>query len=155
MTFIYPSKPVKKKEKVPQTSCITGAMVSAPSSDVSQIYVAKYNRFVDTILSRINKILSEKYDPVTVRLANPIPSSTKSKTTTSTSSKKKKTKKTKRRRTSSKNKRRSEAASPRMEESTNVAAVLEFEKSETNPTTEQEFLTEVRMPRFLHTVPST
>lgn len=35
------------------------------------MYVSKYNRFVDTILSRINKILREKYDPVTVKLTSP------------------------------------------------------------------------------------
>ncbi|XP_011498190.1 PREDICTED: nucleolin-like [Ceratosolen solmsi marchali] len=46
------------------------AMITAPNADVSTIYVAKYNRFVDTILSRINKILKDKYDPVTVKLTN-------------------------------------------------------------------------------------
>ncbi|XP_076396507.1 uncharacterized protein LOC100877435 isoform X3 [Megachile rotundata] len=46
-------------------------MQSDPSSDVSAIYVAKYNRFVDNILGRINKILRSNYDPVTVKLTNP------------------------------------------------------------------------------------
>jgi hypothetical protein len=45
-------------------------MITATNTDVSAIYVAKYNRFVDTILSRINKILKDKYDPVTVKLTN-------------------------------------------------------------------------------------
>jgi methylglutaconyl-CoA hydratase len=31
-------------------------------------YIAKYNRFVDNILERINKILRKSYDPVNVRL---------------------------------------------------------------------------------------
>ncbi|KAF3423283.1 hypothetical protein E2986_04879 [Frieseomelitta varia] len=45
-------------------------MQSGPSNDVSTIYVAKYNRFVDNILGRINKILRSNYDPVTVKLSN-------------------------------------------------------------------------------------
>lgn len=45
-------------------------MQSEPSNDVSAIYVAKYNRFVDNILGRINKILRSNYDPVTVKLSN-------------------------------------------------------------------------------------
>ena len=47
-----------------------GMMQSGPSNDVSTIYVAKYNRFVDNILGRINKILRSNYDPVTVKLSN-------------------------------------------------------------------------------------
>lgn len=45
-------------------------MQSGPNTDVSTIYVAKYNRFVDSILGRINKILRSNYDPVTVKLTN-------------------------------------------------------------------------------------
>lgn len=45
-------------------------MDSQPNNDVSSIYVAKYNRFVDNILGRINKILRSNYDPVTVKLTN-------------------------------------------------------------------------------------
>lgn len=48
---------------------------SRPKSDVTSIYVIKYNRFVDNILGRINKILSTNYDPVTVKLSNPNSSS--------------------------------------------------------------------------------
>ncbi|CAH1737711.1 unnamed protein product [Aphis gossypii] len=40
--------------------------VTLPSS-----YVAKYNRFVDNILGRINKVLRKNYDPVNVRLQTP------------------------------------------------------------------------------------
>lgn len=51
-----------------------------PKSDVTSIYVTKYNRFVDNILGRINKILSTNYDPVTVKLSNPNSSSKSNKT---------------------------------------------------------------------------
>lgn len=34
------------------------------------IYVAKYNRFVDQILGKINNILRANYEPVTVKLTN-------------------------------------------------------------------------------------
>lgn len=40
--------------------------VTLPSS-----YVTKYNRFVDNILGRINKVLRKNYDPVNVRLQTP------------------------------------------------------------------------------------
>ncbi|XP_033213374.1 nucleolin-like [Belonocnema kinseyi] len=59
-----------------------------PSGDVSAIYVSKYNRFVDNILGRINKILRANYDPVTVKLTNPN-SSTKSNKNKSKKNKKK------------------------------------------------------------------
>jgi len=41
-----------------------------------QSYVAKYNRFVDNILGRINKILRKNYDPVNVRLQTPTQTAT-------------------------------------------------------------------------------
>lgn len=47
---------------------------------MSAIYVSKYNKFVDNILGRINKILKENYDPVTVKLTNPTPSNKTNKT---------------------------------------------------------------------------
>lgn len=40
------------------------------------IYISKYNRFVDNILGRVNKILRKSYDPVRVRL-NPNTKKTK------------------------------------------------------------------------------
>lgn len=67
-------------------------MRSEPSSDVSAIYVAKYNRFVDTILGRINKILRSNYDPVTVKLSNASAKSKAGKQKSKTKSKKKNTK---------------------------------------------------------------
>lgn len=45
-------------------------------------YIAKYNRFVDNILGRINKILRKNYDPVNVRLQTPTHTDTKKKGTT-------------------------------------------------------------------------
>lgn len=39
------------------------------ATPVPPTLVAKYNRFVDSILGRINKILSRSYDPVNVHLA--------------------------------------------------------------------------------------
>lgn len=42
-------------------------------------YIAKYNRFVDNILGRINKILRKNYDPVNVRLQTPTESNTDNK----------------------------------------------------------------------------
>lgn len=49
---------------------VLGAMESEPSAHVPAIYVAKYNRFVDNILGKINNILRANYEPVTVKLTN-------------------------------------------------------------------------------------
>lgn len=57
------------------------------------LYISKYNRFVDSILGRVNKILRKSYDPVRVRLQSP---SKKTKTNKTKSNKRKKNK-TKRR----------------------------------------------------------
>jgi len=48
-----------------------GGMDSESSGHVPAIYVAKYNRFVDNILGKINNILRANYEPVTVKLTNP------------------------------------------------------------------------------------
>lgn len=76
---------------------------SQPSGDVSAIYVSKYNRFVDNILGRINKILRANYDPVTVKLTNPNSSSKSN----MNKSKKKKKKKTLKRKSNKKGTRKS------------------------------------------------
>lgn len=47
-----------------------GGVESEPSAHVPAIYVAKYNRFVDQILDKINNILRANYEPVTVKLSN-------------------------------------------------------------------------------------
>lgn len=49
----------------------TGAMANPNPVTLPPSYVAKYNRFVDNILGRINKILRKNYDPVNVRLQTP------------------------------------------------------------------------------------
>lgn len=56
-----------------------GGMDSESSGHVPAIYVAKYNRFVDNILGKINNILRANYEPVTVKLTNPNSSSKTSK----------------------------------------------------------------------------
>lgn len=76
----------KKQEKITN---ISGAMESDPNSHVPAIYVAKYNRFVDNILGRINKILRTNYDPVTVKLTNPGTTTKSSKTKSKKKSNKK------------------------------------------------------------------
>lgn len=83
-------------------------------------YITKYNRFVDNIVSRINRILGKSYDPVRVRLH----SNTSNKNTSTNSSKKKNS--TKKRKTNAKRKQSSkkkatnkmaELTIPRMTES--------------------------------------
>lgn len=49
------------------------------------IYISKYNRFVDNIIGRINRILGKSYDPVRVKLAS---NETKKNNKTKTSTKK-------------------------------------------------------------------
>lgn len=56
-----------------------------------QVYIAKYNKFVDTIIGRINKVLGKSFDPVRVKL---IPSDSKNQTKTKSGNKKKGSKKT-------------------------------------------------------------
>lgn len=55
-----------------------GALSDKPASRMPAIYIAKYNRFVDNILIRMNKILRKSYDPVSVRL-QPVDAKKKSK----------------------------------------------------------------------------
>lgn len=89
------------------------------------IYITKYNRFVDNIISRINRILGKSYDPVRVRLhnSNNNNSNNKNKNPTTTSNKNKTTKRRKtkpKRKQSNKNKatnKMAELTIPRMTES--------------------------------------
>lgn len=62
-------------------------MDSAREPGRSAMYISKYNRFVDKILDRVNKILRRSYDPVNVRLQN---ASDAKKTKTTTKSQKRK-----------------------------------------------------------------
>ncbi|KAL7288033.1 hypothetical protein TKK_0017829 [Trichogramma kaykai] len=98
----------------------TGTVTLANNRDVSSIYVAKYNGFVDSILERINRILREKYDPVTVKLASSssgtpsssgVKGSTKKRTTSS--KKKKKTSSKRRKSSNSHSKNKSRVVEPR------------------------------------------
>lgn len=43
-------------------------MSPAANQRIPAMYISKYNRFVDNILGRINKILRRSYDPVRVKL---------------------------------------------------------------------------------------
>lgn len=52
------------------------------------VYISKYNRFVDNIILRINRLLGKSYDPVRVKLPSKV--SDKSNKRRKTSSKKKK-----------------------------------------------------------------
>ena len=47
-----------------------GALETSSDNAVPPIYITNYNRFVDNILERINRILRKNYDPVNVRLHN-------------------------------------------------------------------------------------
>lgn len=69
-----------------------GGMDSESSGHVPAIYVAKYNRFVDNILGKINNILRANYEPVTVKLTNPNSSTKTSKNKNKNKTKKKGTK---------------------------------------------------------------
>ncbi|PNF16951.1 hypothetical protein B7P43_G03164 [Cryptotermes secundus] len=46
------------------------SLEASSGNAVPPIYITKYNRFVDSILERINRILRKNYDPVNVRLHN-------------------------------------------------------------------------------------
>lgn len=46
---------------------LTGSL-DAAEARVPPVYITKYNRYVDTILERVNKVLRNGYDPVNVRL---------------------------------------------------------------------------------------
>nr|CAD7401298.1 unnamed protein product [Timema poppensis] len=48
--------------------CYEGSLDTPSTNTVPPVYIAKYNRFVDNILTRINRILRKNYDPVNVRL---------------------------------------------------------------------------------------
>lgn len=71
--------PGKQEVRPIRLIAILGGMESEPSAHVPAIYVAKYNRFVDNILGKINNILRANYEPVTVKLTNPSSNSKSSK----------------------------------------------------------------------------
>lgn len=62
---------------------LIGALKEENAVPVPDILINKYNRFVDGIFGRINKILKRSYDPVSVRLSTSDTKTKKTKTTTS------------------------------------------------------------------------
>jgi hypothetical protein len=46
-----------------------GALDDGSSSQMPDMFVTKYNKFVDGIYERINTILKKNYDPVNVKLS--------------------------------------------------------------------------------------
>jgi c-di-GMP-related signal transduction protein len=46
----------------------TGALEDGSSAPMPDVFVSKYNKFVDGIFTRINTILKKSYDPVNVQL---------------------------------------------------------------------------------------
>lgn len=47
----------------------TGALEDGNTSQMPDMFVTKYNKFVDGIYERINSILKKNYDPVNVKLS--------------------------------------------------------------------------------------
>lgn len=60
----------------------------AGSVGVPTAYIAKYNKYIDSIFSRVNKVLKRNYDPVNVRLQT-APENKKKPTGSKTSTKQK------------------------------------------------------------------
>ena len=56
---------IKYKMIILLTGALEDGTAPAPMPD---IFVGKYNKFVDGIFERINKILQKSYDPVNVQL---------------------------------------------------------------------------------------
>lgn len=56
------------KQKITKNSFLGG---TSGENRMPAIYISKYNRFVDNVLGRVNKILRKSYDPVRVRLQSP------------------------------------------------------------------------------------
>jgi hypothetical protein len=47
----------------------TGALEDGTASQMPDVFVSKYNKFVDGIYEKINTILKKSYDPVNVKLS--------------------------------------------------------------------------------------
>ena len=48
---------------------LTGALDDSSNAQIPDVFVTKYNKFVDGIYERINSILKKNYDPVNVKLS--------------------------------------------------------------------------------------
>lgn len=68
MSYWPVSKLCTKNSVQNHTKIFTGGL-SQEQGATPTIYVSKYNRFVDNIISRVNRILRRSYDPVRVKLA--------------------------------------------------------------------------------------
>ncbi|KAI4456778.1 hypothetical protein MML48_8g00013991 [Holotrichia oblita] len=68
---------------------LLGALDQSPSAKLQSVYISKYNRFVDNIIGKINRILGRSYDPVRVKIQ---PKKNTKKTTTTSTKKKTTTK---------------------------------------------------------------
>lgn len=68
---------------------LTGALDDGGSNtQIPDVFVTKYNKFVDGIYERINSILKKNYDPVNVKLSMETAAEVKSTTDTKKSQKK-------------------------------------------------------------------
>lgn len=71
---------------------IAGALDNSPSpTKIPSVYIAKYNRFVDQIIGKINRILGRSYDPVRVKIQARKTTTNKTKTTKRKTNKRKST----------------------------------------------------------------
>ncbi|KAJ8945259.1 hypothetical protein NQ318_016679 [Aromia moschata] len=57
-----------EKDPIDGSEAVENAVEPTASPKMPAIYISKYNRFVDNILGRINRILGKSYDPVRVKL---------------------------------------------------------------------------------------
>lgn len=48
---------------------LTGALDDGSTAQMPDVFITKYNKFVDGIYERINSILKKNYDPVNVKLS--------------------------------------------------------------------------------------
>lgn len=67
---------------------LTGALDDGSNTQIPDVFVTKYNKFVDGIYERINSILKKNYDPVNVKLSMETAAEVKSTTDTKKSQKK-------------------------------------------------------------------
>jgi hypothetical protein len=112
----------------------TGAM---QMPKMPAIYISKYNRFVDNIITRINRMLGKSYDPVRVKL--PSNESKKTKNTTKKRKSNPKKRKNNTRRTTGMTNKMAEIAIARSTESESrePTFVLISKNSESKPTVRQ------------------
>lgn len=67
---------------------LAGALDDGSNAQIPDVFVTKYNKFVDGIYERINSILKKNYDPVNVKLSMETTAEVKSTTDTKKTQKK-------------------------------------------------------------------